>query len=203
MAVVLGVMDVAQVNPYLSGHGEHSAPSLTRTLPASGGHPMPGETQDRPLTRWMTSTRPGLHRALGDGGRRLERTEREGSVAGAGTAAACVPCSTALPASGTGGHRRGSSAGRPGAAPTPDSRRRAPPAAASPGRWSGDRSPDAAARRRRTTWNTAGPQWQRAALLARRGTGGESGHLVTLSEAAKSDDALYCTTARKNNASAG
>ena len=40
---------------------------LDRTLPASGGHRLPGATRGMPRTRWTTLTRPGLRRALWDG----------------------------------------------------------------------------------------------------------------------------------------
>ena len=54
---------------------------LFHTPPASSGHPIPGEgaTRGLPFTRWTTSTRARWHRALVDGGGRLERT-KEGSV---------------------------------------------------------------------------------------------------------------------------
>ena len=87
MASVLGEMDVARVHPYRSDQESTYlvARPRSRTLKASGGHPIlgggggGGAMPDRPLTRGTTSTRRGLRRASGDGGWRLERT-KDGSV---------------------------------------------------------------------------------------------------------------------------
>ena len=62
-----------------------SAHGLVRSPPASGGHPITGRViRGRHLTRWTTSTRPELHRALRDGGwqgqRTVERTKRENGL---------------------------------------------------------------------------------------------------------------------------
>ena len=66
--VVLGEMDVARVNPYRYGQGQPpSALDPVSAPPANGDHPIPGAIRDLPLTRWTTSTRPGLRKASGRG----------------------------------------------------------------------------------------------------------------------------------------
>ena len=80
MAVDLGEMDASLVNSYRSGQGEpplhmawfapHWPAAVTQFRRATRG---------LSLTRWTTSTRPGLHRAsgMGDG---VWRGPKEGSV---------------------------------------------------------------------------------------------------------------------------
>ena len=83
MTAVLGELEVAQANPFRSGQGEtpahmawfapHRPAAVTQFRGEGGG----AATQGLPLTRWTTSTTPGLRGALGDGGYRAERTKRQ------------------------------------------------------------------------------------------------------------------------------
>ena len=66
---VLGEMNVARVNPCQSGQGEppFHLVCLAPHRPAADTQFRGGGTRGLPLTRWTTFTRPGCHRALGDG----------------------------------------------------------------------------------------------------------------------------------------
>ena len=74
MTVVMGEMEVARANPKTPATRDASLqPAAVAYCPA--GSPRP------PLSRWTTSTRPGAHRALGDGGWHMEKTNgRVGSI---------------------------------------------------------------------------------------------------------------------------
>ena len=81
--MVLGEMDVARMNPYRSGQGETpSAHGLDCTPPARGVTQFRGggSIGGLPLSQWTTSARPGLLKALGDGGLREWRGQKEGSM---------------------------------------------------------------------------------------------------------------------------
>ena len=76
-ALVLGEMDVARVNR--SDQGTSSALDPVRAPTVSDCDPILGATPGQPLTRWTTSTRPGLRRASGMG-MMFARGQKEGSV---------------------------------------------------------------------------------------------------------------------------
>ena len=65
MTLIQVEMDVTWMNPYQSDQGTPNAHGLVHTPMASGGHPILGATLGLPLTQWMMSTRPGIHRGLG------------------------------------------------------------------------------------------------------------------------------------------
>ena len=56
-----------------------SALGMAPALPANGGHPIPGASRGLPLTRWTTSTRPGLQKASGHEDD-VWKGQKEGSV---------------------------------------------------------------------------------------------------------------------------
>ena len=60
--------------PPTYGDGDSWTPPANSWTPlANGGHPTLVATSSLSLTRWTTSSRPGLHGALGDVERRVER----------------------------------------------------------------------------------------------------------------------------------
>ena len=64
---VLGEMDVARVNPYPFGGQPPVLSTWFQPRRPMAVTQCRGTTQSLPLTQWATFTKPGLHRALGDG----------------------------------------------------------------------------------------------------------------------------------------
>ena len=65
--VVLGKIDVAQVNPYQSDLGDFPGKRMVHTPPASDSHQLPGGNSRSTPHPWTTSNRLGLHGASEDG----------------------------------------------------------------------------------------------------------------------------------------
>ena len=81
--MVLGETDVARAKPKSPARRKPTSANSNwdaSLQPAAAANCLAGN-QRSPLSRWTTSTRPGLHRASGDGGRRALRVgQTEGSV---------------------------------------------------------------------------------------------------------------------------